>query len=400
MPEIKTLPISALLPAAYNPRRISERALDGLRKSIERFDLVQPIIWNQRTATVVGGHQRVKALMQMGRTETQVVVVDLPESEEKALNVALNSPAISGEFTDDLQGLLLEIEAADAELFEDLHLGDLQIDINVGPADLLTDPDEIPEPPPEPITKRGDVWVCGKHRVMCGDSTVLTDVEKLLGGAKADMLLSDPPYGVSYVGGTKDALVIENDDLDESDLAQLVDLAFGNAQAVCRDGAYWYATVPAGPLHLIFALDWKRRGILRQIMVWVKDSLVLGHSEYHYRHEPILFGWLPGARHKNSDRTRDTVWECPRPKSNREHPTMKPVELWARAIEDGSRVGEIVYDPFLGSGTTLLASEQLGRRCCGMEIDPKYCDVIVKRWQNATGKAAVLESSGIPFGDH
>jgi hypothetical protein len=158
-------------------------------------------------------------------------------------------------------------------------------------------------------------------------------------------------YGVSYVGKTKDALVIKNDTLDENGLAELVGKAFGLAETHCRAGAYWYATVPAGPLHLIFADDWKRRGILRQIVVWAKDSMVLGHSEYHYQHEPILFGWIPGERHKNPDRTRTTLWDCARPKASREHPTMKPVELWARAVRDGSRQGELTCDPFLGSGT-------------------------------------------------
>jgi site-specific DNA-methyltransferase (adenine-specific) len=257
---------------------------------------------------------------------------------------------------------------------------------------MMGDPDEVPEPPVIPITQLGDLWLLGDHRLLCGDSTKVEDVERLMAGAKADMVLSDPPYGVSYVGKTKDALKVENDELDEDSLTKLVCNAFDNAEAHCRAGAYWYATVPAGPLHILFADDWKRRGILRQIMVWAKDSMVLGHSEYHYQHEPILFGWMPGDRHKNSDRTRTTLWKYDRPKANREHPTMKPVALWTQAVTDGSRSGEIVYDPFLGSGTTLIAAEQLGRKCYGMEISPKYCDVIVKRWEQLTGKIATREA--------
>jgi len=218
-----------------------------------------------------------------------------------------------------------------------------------------------------------------------------------MSGRTADMMLTDPPYGVSYVGKTKDALRVENDALDEADLTQLVRDAFDHAESACRGGAYWYATVPAGPLHILFADDWRRRGILRQIMVWAKDAMVLGHSEYHYQHEPILFGWMAGERHKNSDRTRTTLWRYDRPKANREHPTMKPVDLWKQAVTDGSRVGEVVYDPFLGSGTTLIAAEQLGRTCYGMEISPAYCDVIVRRWQDFTGKDATLASSGEKF---
>ena len=177
----------------------------------------------------------------------------------------------------------------------------------------------------------------------------------------------------------KDALEIENDKLDEVGLAQFIRAAFDLAEQHCRPGAYWYATVPAGPLHLLFAEDWNQRGILRQIMVWAKDSMVLGHSEYHYQHEPILFGWKPGERHNNTDRTRTTLWHVDRPKASREHPTMKPVELWVRAMEDGSRPGGTVYDPFLGSGTTMVAAEQLGRLCYGMEIEPKYVAVALER---------------------
>jgi site-specific DNA-methyltransferase (adenine-specific) len=258
--------------------------------------------------------------------------------------------------------------------------------------------DEVPEVEEVAITKPGDLWELGDHRLLCGDSTKLEDVALLLVETKIDLVLTDPPYGVSYVGKTKDALKIENDQLNEIELSGLIMNAFNHANAFSRPGAYWYATVPAGPLHILFAEDWKKRGILRQIMVWVKDSMVLGHSEYHYQHEPILFGWVPGERHKNKDRTRTTVWQCERPRANREHPTMKPLALWERAINDGSRSGEVVYDPFLGSGTTLIAAEQLGRKCKGIEISPQYCDVIIKRWQKLTGKRALNLNTGDYFG--
>ena len=170
----------------------------------------------------------------------------------------------------------------------------LEGDADMVVTDGLTDPDSVPEPPDEAVSVRGEVYQLGNHRLMCGDSTSAKDVAKLMGNSKADLVLTDAPYGVDYVGKTKDALKIENDSLGEDELTQLVRLAFDNAEAVCRPGAYWYATVPAGPLHILFADDWKRRKILRQIMVWAKDSMVLGHSEYHYQHEPILFGWDSG----------------------------------------------------------------------------------------------------------
>lgn len=200
------------------------------------------------------------------------------------------------------------------------------------------------------------------------------------------MLMTDPPYGVAYVGKTKDALTVENDDVDEETLATMCKDWFDRADESCRPGAYWIATVPAGPLHGVFFNDWKGRGYLRQVMVWNKDSMVLGHSEYHYKHEPILFGWKPGDRLKNDDRTKTTVWDFDRPKASREHPTMKPVEMWVYAIGNHTKPGDIVYEPFSGSGTTIIACEQLGRKCRAIEISPAYVAVALQRWADATGK--------------
>lgn len=401
--KLETMNLRDLLPAAYNPRRISDAALSGLQKSLERFGLVQPIIWNQRTSTIVGGHQRVKALIQMGRTEAQVVVVDLPESEEKALNVALNSPAISGEFTDDLQDLLLEIESSDAELFEDLRLGELRIDIVLEPAPLLTDPDEIPKPPPEPVTRRGDIWICGKHRVMCGDSTVFTDVEKLLGSAKPKLMVTDPPYGVEYdpewrneaersngkkVGARATGLILNDDRADWREAWALFD----------GDVCYVYH---AGLFSSVIEESLKACDLVpRSQIIWAKSNMVISRGDYHWQHEPCWYAVRKGAKgNRNSDRSQTTLWEIPKPsKSETGHGSQKPVECMARPMRN--HTFSDVYDPFLGSGTSLIAAEQEGLVCYGMELNPSYCDVIVKRWQNATGKVAVLESSGIPFGDH
>jgi len=229
-------------------------------------------------------------------------------------------------------------------------------------------------------TEPGQIWQAGRHRIMCGDCANSDDMSCLMRGNKADLLLSDPPYGVSYVGKTKESLVIENDDLDEMELAESVHRWFSSGVDSCRAGAYFVVTVPSRPLQAIFVNDLKSRGILRQILVWVKDSLVLGHSEYHYRHEPILFGWLPGGnRLKNKDRTRTSVWEFDRPKASPEHPTMKPVPMFAYAISNHTKVAGIVLDIFLGSGTTLIAAEETGRTCYGMEIDPKYVAVCLER---------------------
>jgi site-specific DNA-methyltransferase (adenine-specific) len=241
--------------------------------------------------------------------------------------------------------------------------------------------------------ERGQVWALGRHRLACGDSSDRALVSRLVGDRKADAMITDPPYGVSYKGKTGDALEIISDDLDDAGLASLCESVFSVAADVaCRPGAYWYATVPARPLHLVFASDWKRRGVLRQIMVWVKNAMVLGVSEYHYRHEPILFGWLPGGqRRPNGDRTRTTVWEHDKPAASREHPTMKPVSLWRQAIEDSTSPGDVVFDPFLGSGTTILASEQSGRTGLGVELDLRFCAVILERWVASGGASPVLQ---------
>jgi DNA modification methylase len=385
--ELRRVPASQLAPNPRNWRTHPKAQADALRGVLSEIGIAGAVLARKRPDGVlelIDGHLRAETL---GDGEVPVLVLDVDEAE--ALKLLATYDPLSAMAEADpaiLDDLLREVETANEALRK--MLDELAEESGVPDAAKEIVEDEVPEPPANPITQPGDLWILGEHRLLCGDSTKAEDVERLMAGAKADMVLSDPPYGVSYVGKTKDALKVENDALGEEDLTALVVAAFDNAEANCRAGAYWYATVPARPLHILFADDWKRRGILRQIMVWAKDSMVLGHSEYHYQHEPILFGWIPGDRHKNSDRTRTTLWQYDRPKANREHPTMKPVALWAQAVTDGSRTGEIVYDPFLGSGTTLIAAEQLGRKCYGMEISPAYCDVIVKRWETLTGKKA------------
>jgi site-specific DNA-methyltransferase (adenine-specific) len=248
-----------------------------------------------------------------------------------------------------------------------------------------TDPDQVPEPPPDPVTKPGDLIELGDHRLLCGDSTKREDVDRVLGGERPATTCSDPPYGVEYVGKTKDALTVRND--GAAGLRQLLTDSLGHAFDVCLEGAVWYVAAPAGPQFEDFAAVLSKLGVWRQTLVWVKDSMVLGRSDYHYRHEAIFYGWKPGKAHREPpDRTQTTVWEVPRPKASREHPTMKPVALYARMLKNSTTVGSVVYEPFCGSGTTLIAAEQLGRRCYGIEIDPGYCDVVVARWEAFTGR--------------
>jgi site-specific DNA-methyltransferase (adenine-specific) len=385
-------------PRNYNTHPAEQIRL--LAKIIKHQGWRNPITVSKRSGYVVKGHGRLAAALQLGCSEVPVDVQEYKdEASEYADMIADNRIAELAEADQDaLKELLTDdvFEGFDLDLtgFGDLDFLNDEIDNtdlnddSENAEDLIDQGDILQQ---KWGTKLGQIWQLGDHRLMCGDSTLLKSVETLMGGKKCDMLLSDPPYGVSYVGKTKDSLKIENDDLDESKLSDLVELCFSAAESVSRKGAYWYATVPAGPLHFIFGLDWKKRGILRQILVWNKDSMVLGRSEYHYKHEPILFGWVPGGnRHENNDRTRTSVWDCARPKVNKEHPTMKPVELWARALHDGSRQGDIVYDPFCGSGTSVLACEQLSRKCYAMELSPKYAAVILQRWHDMTNQDPVL----------
>lgn len=384
------VPISNLIPYERNPRK-NDKAVKKVAASLEQFGLVKNSVVVDEDMVLITGHTTLKAMQSLGWKTCPAVtqVFGLTEEEKVAYRIADNKLGELAEW--DLDLLAGELASLD-EVGFDAELTGFDTDAlaEMYPPEKLDVAEDDYEPPVEIETsiQRGDLFRLGRHRLLCGDSTSAEDVARLMDGEKADLLLTDPPYGVSYVGKTKDALTIENDALTEEGLEELIRGAFSIAETNCRPGAYWYATVPAGPLHLLFADDWKARGILRQIMVWVKDSMVLGHSEYHYQHEPILFGWMPGERYKNPDRTRTTVWECPRPKVSREHPTMKPVALWARAIQDGSREADLVFDPFLGSGTTLVACEQLGRTCYGMEISPQYCQVIIDRWERLTGQKA------------
>lgn len=213
-------------------------------------------------------------------------------------------------------------------------------------------------------------------------------------GQKAALCLTDPPYGVDYVGKTKDALLVRNDGRDT--LLPLLTASLGLVVTQTLHGACWYVAAPAGPQFYDFATVLRDLGVWRQTLVWAKQSLVMGHSDYHYQHEAIFYGWTPGGSHKPPpDRKQTTMWSFDRPTASREHPTMKPVALFAKAVENSSTVGSTIIDPFLGSGTTLIAAEQLGRKCYGLEIDPGYCDVIVARWEKLTGKKAVLEQAHV-----
>jgi DNA modification methylase len=395
--EIEQIKTADLVPYARNAKKHDEAQVAKIAGSIREFGFNNPVLIDADNG-IIAGHGRVMAAQKLGLASVPCLRLShLSETQKRAYILADNRLAELGGGWD---AEMLKLELAD--------LGDLDVDldgIGFGADDLqdleLSEEPEANEVDAEPQIDKaeelrakwgvepGQLWELGDHRLLCGDSRLKESTGILMGGA-ADMVMTDPPYGVAYVGKTKDALKVENDDVDEETLAAMCKDWFDRAEEISRDGAYWIATVPPGPLHGVFFFDWKQRGILRQVMVWNKDSMVLGHSEYHYKHEPILFGWKPGDRLKNTDRTKTTVWDFPRPKASREHPTMKPVEMWCYAIQNHTRPKDTVYEPFSGSGTTIMACEQLGRKCRAIEISPAYVAVALQRWADATGKTPKL----------
>lgn len=261
-----------------------------------------------------------------------------------------------------------------------------------------TDPDAVPEAQEEPVSRLGDVWLLGRHRLMCGDSTDAGSVALLMNGSNADLLLTDPPYNVSYEGGTKDRLTILNDSMDDEKFRSFLADAFKAADTVMKNGAAFYIWHADSEGYNFRGAVRDTGWMVRQCLIWVKNSMVLGRQDYQWKHEPCLYGWKDGAAHLwTSDRRQTTVLEFNKPNRNGEHPTMKPVELFEYQMLNSTNREAVVLDLFGGSGTTMIAAEKNGRSARLMELDPRYCDVIVRRWQDFTGQEATLEDGGRTF---
>lgn len=406
--DIRKLEIKSLQAAEYNPRRDlqqGDREYADIKQSIEAFGFVQPIVVNGRFGRVVGGHQRLKVLEELGYAQVDCVVVDLDEAAEKALNLALNK--ISGAWdTDKLEVLLRELSSAPElaltgfsaeELAEILRAGDLQQVED----DLFDDP--LPE---APFTQPGDIWLLGKHRLMCGDATKPEDYAALMDGEPAALIVTDPPYNVDYAGK---AGKIKNDCMPPAEFAEFLRAAFAAMCGAAADGAGLYC-FHSDRETVSFRTALETAGFfVHQTCVWVKNSAVLGRCDYQHdyepcffggkaedapgygyevEHQPICYGWRPGAAHRwFADRKQRTVWRFDRPVKSKYHPTMKPVELIAYCLANSSMPGEAVLDPFGGSGTTMVAAEQLGRCCRLLEIDPQYVDATVSRFIRLVGSA-------------
>ena len=393
---IQKIKIENLKPAEYNPRKDlkpEDEEYQKIKKSITEFGYVAPVIVNSNM-TVIGGHQRLKVLKELGYTEVECVVVDLDQKKEKALNIALNK--ISGDWDNDkLEELLGELKQTDIDMditgFSLDEVDEILKDITGSKEDDF-DVDQALDEIEEPISKRGNVWILGKNRLMCGDSTQKEDVIHLMNSQEADMLLTDPPYNVDYEGKTSEALKIENDNMSETEFYNFLLDSFKNMFDSIKYGGSAYV-FHADTEGLNFRNAFKSCGFkLAQCLVWVKNTFVMGRQDYQWRHEPILYGWKPGAGHYFVDnRKQSTVLEFDKPSRNAEHPTMKPVDLLVYLIKNSSKENDLILDLFGGSGSTLIAAEQTQRRCYTMELDPKYCDVIIKRWENLTREKAILE---------
>lgn len=402
------VPLDTLIPHPANPRHGDVGAISI---SMRTNGVFQALVVQQSTRHILSGNHRAMAARAVGRTEMPVLWVDCDDAHALTILLADNKASDLASYDDAV--LLATINAAieagreDATLYDRDDLDTLRANLAepvYGTALQGTPDDDDPTPPAAPITQLGDVLTLGRHRVVCGDARDPAVWAQLLAddaGAPVDAVFTDPPYGVAVVGGSRAVFstearkkaggkIIKNDDLNPEALRALLETSLGQTLAHCKAGGAWYVCAPPGNLSGVFGNVLTAMEVWRHSIIWVKDAFVFSRADYHYRHELIFYGWKPGAAHYFiDDRTQNSVWEIPRPRRSAEHPTMKPLALVVRALDNSTTPGQRVADPFLGSGTTLLACEQTGRTVRGIELDPAYCDVIATRWERHTGLSAV-----------
>lgn len=397
---IEYLPTDSLIPYARNSRTHSDAQVSQVAGSIREFGFTNPVLIDAQDG-IIAGHGRVLAALKLKMDTVPCIRLShLTETQRKAYVIADNKLALNSGW--DTEMLLLEfsdLEAAEFDM-ELLGFSDEELDA-MKPEQIpegLTDEDYVPEVQPDPVSKVGDVWLLGKHRLMCGDSTSIETVEVLMDGGLADQLITDPPYNVAYVGKTKDAMKIQNDSMDDESFRQFLRDAFVAADAVMKSGAVFYIW-HADSEGYNFRGACKDSGwTVRQCLIWKKQTLVMGRQDYHWKHEPCLYGWKDGAGHLwATDRKQTTILEFDRPSRSTLHPTMKPVDLIEYQVLNNTKGQDVVLDLFGGGGSTMIACEKTGRHARLMELDPKYVDVIVKRWQEFTGKQATHATTGATF---
>lgn len=380
--ELKTIRLEDIKPYPNNPRK-NDQAVKSVAESILQCGYVAPIIVDE-DMVILAGHTRYKALRTLGRTEAEVVIkAGLSEEQKKKYRLLDNKTNELADWDFDL--LTDELDGLD--------FGKLELDWGVDaeePKDAVEDDYEV-KLPEEPKAKVGDIYQLGRHRVMCGDSTDAESVRMLANGVQMDLFLTDPPYGVNYIGKTKNALKIENDNRSDEEFIEFLSKAFSAADSVMKPGAVFYVWHAILKTYAFESACHKIGWEVRQVLIWVKNSMVLGRQDYQWKHEPCLYGWKEGAGHLwASDRKQTTVLEFDRPNRNAEHPTMKPIALFDYQMQNNTKGGDTVLDLFAGSGTTIMAAEQNGRIAYCMEYDPRYVDVIIDRWEKFTGEKAVL----------
>ena len=411
-PQYKTLifetwPIKRCIGYARNPRK-NDHAVDSVASAIREFGFRVPIV-AKSDGTVVDGHLRLKAAAKLGLTEVPVILADdLTDAQIKAFRLSVNKVSEFAEW--DVELLKLEFADLEAEGFDlsltGFDLGEIAA-LTLDATEGLTDPDAVPDAPAVPVTVLGDVWLLGRHRLMCGDSTSIDAVERLMDGQKPNTMVTDPPYGVELDQSWRDkalggkalgkgnAHLVDNDDCaDWTDVWSLFD---GNVAYV------WHASSFTDVV-----MDSLRNAGLEpsQQIIWNKSVMVMGRSDYHFKHEPCWYAIRKGQNHNwKGDRKQTTIWDAAPPnhimggskEEKTNHPTQKPAILYEKAYLNHTNPGEYVYEPFGGSGTSVVVCEKIGRQSLTMELDPRYCDVIIQRWQNFTGQTATLEATGQPF---
>lgn len=395
--QIEIMKLADLKPADYNPRIELIPGMyeyEKLKQSILEFGFIDPPIFNKQTGNLVGGHQRVAVAKDLGLCEEiEVSVVDLPLDKEKALNVALNK--ISGQWDDDELALLLKELDADVldlsgfveeEIQDVIEQYDMKLDME---NEAIDDEFEIELPEKSKATLR-DIYQLGNHRLMCGDSTNKEHLKLLMNGEKADLLITDPPYNVNYEGKTEDSLKIQNDNKSSSEFYEFLKSAFDSVADYLREGASFYVWYASSEVVNFVSSLVDANFLVKQELIWFKNSLVLGRQDYQWQHEPCLYGWKNDGSHMwYGDRKQTTILEFDKPLANKEHPTMKPIPLFDYQIKNSSKKGDKILDIFGGSGTTMIACEHNDRCAYIMELDPRYVDVIINRWEELTGKKAV-----------
>lgn len=421
-PEIAKFPISSLVPWQKNPRKITEDAYKGLRDSLEKFGYLGLIVVNKRNMQVVSGHQRLKVLREQGFEEVICIVVDVDDIAQQAMAVSLNNQEITGYFTEELMPILEDLRRQIPEDYLSLRLAELRENMEELEVENKgrTAPDDLPPPPKEPVTRPGDLWILGDHRLLCGSSTKAEDVARLMDGHRAQLMATDPPYLVDYTGACR-----PNGGKDWSDMYHEIDIK--DARGFLKDflalgmgcideNAAIYMWHADRRLVLIYEIFKELNILMHQHIIWVKPCTVLTFSVYPWRHEPCIFGWRRGCKpfFRPSRKRIGSVWEITifrsgdpetpeyysdlwkvdwegkKRNNGLDHPTVKPTEIFAIPMRVHTKPGDICYEPFSGSGSQIIAAERVNRRCFAMEIEPVFCDVAVRRWEEFTGKKAQL----------